>query len=151
MEKVHNSVPSMSARMKSFLLFRREPPPIFNKPIDMNICPHHQTIRILYGVLLALLLSVATPIVVLRAMTTSFIEDFRMQGFVFETTEPDGGPGVQLIMAALPRRLYYVPAKISLVAAVVSILLCFAHLGFITSDWKTGKRVCCSIIHDKAA
>lgn len=74
-------------------------------------------------------------------MTYSFIEDNRSMGFVFETTEKDGEQGVSVVMAALPRMLYHAPAKLALVAAVISTFLGAAHLGFVGVDWKAGKRV----------
>jgi hypothetical protein len=77
----------------------------------------------------------------LKAMTYSFIEDNRMMGFDFETTENDGDPGETIVMAALPKMLFPVPAKLALVAAAISIFLSVAHLGFVGVDWKSGKRV----------
>lgn len=89
---------------------------------------------------LTLLLLIAIPVVVLEALSYSFVEDNRSQGFIFETTERDGAPGVEVIMAALPRRLQEAPSKMALVAAVLSIFLCAAHLGFVGLDWNSGKR-----------
>lgn len=136
-----SNIPILSERINSLLHIHSDVPPVFNKPIDTTTCPHHRLSRTLYAISLILLIVLAIPVIVLRAITSSFIEDNRMQGFIFETTEPDGGPGMQLVMAALPRMLYHAPAKIALVAAVVSIFLCAAHLGFVGTDWKTGKRV----------
>jgi hypothetical protein len=85
----------------------------------------------------------------LKAVTYSFIEDNRMMGFDFDTTEEDGEPGETIVMAALPKMLYPVPAKLALVAAAISIFLSVAHLGFVGTDWKSGKRVRAALHHDR--
>jgi hypothetical protein len=141
MKKVAFNLPPIADKVTSLLRPRKEPSQVFNKPLNTTACPHHRIARILYAVFLALLILIAIPVVALRAITYSFIEDNRMQGFVFETTEEDGEPGVQVVMAALPRMLYHVPAKIALIAAVISIFLGVAHLIFVCADWKSGKRV----------
>lgn len=97
--------------------------------------------RILYIIFLPLLILISIPVITLKAKTYGFIEDNRDQGFMFETTERDGEAGITVVMAALPRLLYHAPAKLALVAAVLSIFLGATHLGFVAIDWKTGKRV----------
>lgn len=64
-----------------------------------------------------------------------------MMGFSFQTTEKNGDPGEAIIMAALPRMLYAVPAKLAIIAGTVGICLAAAHLGFVCTDWKKGNRV----------
>ncbi|KAH8730320.1 hypothetical protein GQ44DRAFT_701166 [Phaeosphaeriaceae sp. PMI808] len=73
-------------------------------------------------------------------MTYNFIEENHDRGFVFETTEPDGEPGISVIMAALPKMLHQAPAKLALVASVISVCLGLAHLGLVAIDWKSGNR-----------
>lgn len=75
-------------------------------------------------------------------MTYTFLDTNVETGFMFQTTEDDGSPGPQIVMAALPRMLFLTPAKIALVAALMSIFSAAAHLGFVAVDWKEGKRVC---------
>ncbi|KAL6706128.1 hypothetical protein ACN47E_006044 [Coniothyrium glycines] len=133
-------MPTIARRLASLLRPKTDPSPIVNKPPNTNACPHHRMARILYAVMLTLLITIAIPIVVLRVLTSSFMEDNRMQGFVFDTTESDGEPSMKFVMAALPRMLYQVPTKLALVAAVLSIFLYGAHLGFVGTDWKSGKR-----------
>jgi hypothetical protein len=116
-------------------------PETFNRPINTTSCPHHRLSRILYVVLLPLLILISIPVVTLKALTYSFTEDNRDQGFMFESTEKDGEPGASIIMAALPKMLNRGPVKLALIAAVLSILLASAHLGFVVSDWKSGKKV----------
>lgn len=94
----------------------------------------------LYAVFLPLLIMLSVPVVVLKSMTYSFIEDNRDTGFMFDTTEWDGETGQTLVLAALPKMLYHAPAKLSLVAAVLSICLGTAHLGFVGVDWRKPKQ-----------
>jgi len=83
----------------------------------------------------------AISVIILKAVTYSFIEDNRMMGFNLETTRRNGEPGEEIIMAALPKRLYYVPAKLAIIAGAISLCHGAAHLGFVITDWKSGKRV----------
>jgi hypothetical protein len=95
----------------------------------------------LYSVFLSLLLIIAIPVITLKALTYSFIEDNRRTGFTFQTTRKDGESGDAIIMAALPRMLYAIPAKLAIIAATLSICLAAAHIGLVVTDWKMGKRV----------
>ncbi|KAH7371484.1 hypothetical protein BKA66DRAFT_182534 [Pyrenochaeta sp. MPI-SDFR-AT-0127] len=139
MKKVAFNIPTIASKVPSLFKRRKDAPPMFNQPFD-NVCPHYRISRILYAVFLALLISISIPVIILKAMTYSFIEDNRNTGFIFETTENDGEQGISVIMAALPRMLYHAPAKLALIAAVLSIFLGAAHLGFVGVDWKGGKR-----------
>ncbi|KAF2845731.1 hypothetical protein T440DRAFT_493157 [Plenodomus tracheiphilus IPT5] len=145
MAQVSFSVPPVTNKFSSLLHPRKDISttqisPVFNKPINTSACPHHRLARILYLISLALLLLMAIPVVLLEALSYSFVEDNRSQGFMFETTERDGAPGVEVVMAALPRMLQQAPAKMALVAAVLTILLSTAHMGFVGFDWNHGKR-----------
>ncbi|KAF1849629.1 uncharacterized protein K460DRAFT_298227 [Cucurbitaria berberidis CBS 394.84] len=139
MRKVEFSLPSIAGKATSLFQPRKDASPMFNRPLD-SACPHHRIARILYATFLTLLILISIPVVALKAMTYSFIEDNRMMGFMFETTERDGRESISVVMAALPRMLYHAPAKLALVAAVISIFLGAAHLGFVGVDWKNGKR-----------
>jgi hypothetical protein len=141
MKKVEFSLPPIAEKVTSIFHPRKNGSPVFNQPLNTSSCPHHRISRLLYSIFLTLLLIIAIPVITLKAMTHSFIEDNRMMGFNFETTEKDGEPGVMIVMAALPKMLYPVPAKLALVASAISILLGVAHLGFVSTDWKNGKRV----------
>jgi hypothetical protein len=140
MKKVDFKLPPMADKVTSLFHPRRKASPVFNKPLADG-CPHHRLSRILYAVFLPFLIFISVPVVLLKAMTYSFIEDNRDTGFMFETTERDGSTGETLVMAALPRMLYHAPAKLALVAAVLSIALGAAHLGFVAVDWRSAKRV----------
>lgn len=97
--------------------------------------------RMLFAVTLSFLVAIAIPMVTLKALTYSFIEENRDTGFMFQTTEEDGSTGTPIILAALPRMLHHAPAKLALVAAVLCIFAGVSHLGFVIVDWKDGKRV----------
>lgn len=142
MRKVEFTLPSIAGKATSLFQPRKDasPSPMFNRPLN-SASPHHSIARILYAIFLTLLVLISIPLVTFKAMTYSFIEDNRSQGFMFEATERKGNESVSIVMAALPRMLYQAPAKFTLVAAVISIFLGVAHLGFICEDWKTGKRV----------
>lgn len=142
MRKVEFSLPSIAGKATS-LFHPHKDSPMFNRPID-SASPHHRLSRILYAISLTLLILISIPVITLKAMTYSFIEDNRKSGFMFETTEMDGDQPVAVVMAALPRMLYHAPAKLALVAAVISIFLSAAHLALVIVDWKLGKRVCTS-------
>jgi len=141
MKKVEFKLPPIADKVTSLFQPHKNESPMFNKPMASG-CPHHRLSRILYAVFLPVLILISIPVVTLKAMTYSFIEDNRDMGFMFETTERDGEAGETVVMAALPRMLYHAPAKLALVAAVLSICLSAAHLGFVAVDWKTPKRVC---------
>jgi hypothetical protein len=140
MKNIDLKLPPIAVKVTSLFQPQKKEAPMFNRPLD-NACPHHRISRILYAISLSLLVGISIPVVTLKALTYAFAEDNRNTGFVFETTEEDGGPGMSVIMAALPRKLHHVPAKIALIAAVLSIFSGLAHLGFVIVDWKTGKRV----------
>jgi hypothetical protein len=140
MKKVNFNLPPIADKVTSLFHTQKKADPMFNRPLASG-CPHHRLSRILYAVSLLLLIMLAMPVIVLKALSYSFLEDNRNMGFVFETTEDAGEPGMSVVMAALPRMLHDAPAKLALVAAVVSIAIGVAHLGFTFVDWKDGKRV----------
>lgn len=142
MGKVDFKLPPVAVKVTSLFRSRKDASNVFNQPLNTSACPHHRIARILYTVCLTVLLMIAIPVITLKALTYSFIEDNRMQGFVFQTTEKDEETGIEVVLAALPRMLQVAPAKIALVAAVLSIFLSATHLGFVCSDWRSGKRVC---------
>lgn len=115
--------------------------PVFNKPLNTNSCPHHRKSRLLHSVLLILLLAMAITLVTLKAATYDFVEDNRMTGFTFEAPRNSSNTGEAIVMGALPRKLYTVPTKLAIIAAVIPISIATAHLGFVIVDWKSGKRV----------
>jgi hypothetical protein len=145
MTKVDFKLPSIAVKVTSIFQSPKKDAPMFNKPLASG-CPHHRISRTLYAIALSLLVATAIPVVTLKALTYSFIEENRDTGFVFETTEAEGGPGMSVVMAALPRQLHHVPAKLALVAAVLSIFSGLAHLGFVVVDWKNGNRVCAHFV-----
>jgi hypothetical protein len=142
MKKVDFKLPPIAVKIKTLLQPQKKssPVPMFNQPLPSG-CPHHRMSRILFAVSLSLLIAVAIPVITLKAITYSFLDMNQDTGFIFETTEEDGGAGMKIVMAALPRMLFLTPAKIALVAAVLSIFSAMAHLGFVVVDWKDGKRV----------
>ncbi|OAK95689.1 hypothetical protein IQ06DRAFT_231099 [Phaeosphaeriaceae sp. SRC1lsM3a] len=139
MKKVEFKLPPIADKVTSMFQPQKKPVPMFNQPLPSG-CPHHRMSRILYAVVLSVLLAIAIPMVTLKALTYSFIEENRDTGFMFETTEEDGSAGISIILAALPRMLHHVPAKLALVAAVLCIFSGVAHLGFVIVDWRDGKR-----------
>lgn len=141
MTKVKFALPPAAGKVTSLFHSKKDTPPVFNQPLNTSSCPHHRIARLLYSIFLSLLLIIAIPVITLKALTYSFIEDNRMMGFTFQTTRKSGEPGEAIIMAALPRMLYAVPAKLAIIAATVSICLAAAHLGFVGTDWNMGKRV----------
>jgi hypothetical protein len=141
MTKVKFTLPPAAGKVTSLFNTKKVDTPVFNQPLNTTSCPHHRIARLLYSIFLSLLLVIAVPVITLKALTYSFIEDNRMMGFTFQTTQKNGEPGDAIIMAALPRMLYAVPAKLAIIAATVSICLAAAHLGFVGTDWKMGKRV----------
>lgn len=146
MTRVTFNVPPVTSKISSLLHLHRDNSstkvnPVFNKPINTTSCPHHRLARVFYLASLTLLFFIAIPVVALEARSYSFVEDNQSQGFIFETTERDDAPGVEVIMAALPRRLQQAPAKMALIAAVLSIFISAAHLIFLGLDWKNGKRI----------
>jgi hypothetical protein len=128
-------------KVKSLFHARKDASPMFNQPLNTTSCPHHRISRVLYSILLSLLIGIAIPVIALKTITYIFIEDNRETGFMFDTRERDGQPVVQTVMAALPQMLYTMPAKLTLIAAAISLVLATAHLGFVGVDWKKGKRV----------
>ncbi|KAF2261433.1 hypothetical protein CC78DRAFT_619396 [Lojkania enalia] len=122
-------MPSMKPRMTN--LFKREP--VFNRPVCTE--RRYRVARILYVVFLSSLVALSIAVVVLKAMTIAFIEENKGIGFMFETSSSGS-----TLLAALPRMLYVAPAKISIVAAVISIFIGTAHLAFVVRDWKDGKK-----------
>ncbi|CAN9248330.1 unnamed protein product [Alternaria alternata] len=140
MTKVNFTIPPAADKVTSLFHSKKHVPPVFNQPLNTSSCPHHRIARLLYSVFLSLLLIIAIPVITLKALTYSFIEDNRRTGFTFQTTRKDGEPGDAIIMAALPRMLYAIPAKLAIIAATLSICLAAAHLGLVVTDWKMGKR-----------
>ncbi|KAI4641147.1 hypothetical protein J4E93_008025 [Alternaria ventricosa] len=143
MTKVKFSLPPAADKVTALFHTKQikdDDPPVFNQPLNTSSCPHHRIARLLYSVSLALLLLIAVPVIALKALTYSFIEDNRVTGFEYQTTRRNGDPGESIIMAALPRMLYAVPAKLAIIAGTVSICLATAHLGFVATDWKKGNR-----------
>ncbi|KNG43989.1 hypothetical protein DDE82_000186 [Stemphylium lycopersici] len=140
MGKVNFHLPPITGKVKFLSHPKTSVPPVFNQPLNINSCPHHRLARLLYGIFLAILFIMAIPVIILKAVTYSFIEDNRMMGFNFETTRKNGEPGEEVIMAALPERLYSVPAKLAIIAGAISLCIGAAHLGFVITDWKSGKR-----------
>jgi hypothetical protein len=139
MTKVEFSMDSITSKV---FPTKKEKAPVFNRPFG-DLCPHYRISRIVYLVALSSLILISVPVIALKAMTYSFIEDNRSMGFVFQTEGKDGEEGVSLVMAALPKNLHHAPAKLVLVAAVLTVFLAAAHLGFVAVDWRTGKKVCC--------
>ncbi|KAI4644118.1 uncharacterized protein J4E78_009702 [Alternaria triticimaculans] len=143
MTKVKFTLPPAADKVTSLFhtkQIKEDDPPVFNQPLNTSSCPHHRIARLLYSISLSLLLIIAVPVIALKALTYSFVEDNRMTGFEFQTTRRNGDPGEAIIMAALPRMLYAVPAKLAIIAGTVSICLAAAHLGFVFTDWKKGNR-----------
>ena len=142
MKKVDFKLPPVAVKVKSILKPHKKPTPVpmFNQPLPSG-CPHHRRSRILFAISLSLLIAITIPVISLKAVTYSFLDTNIQTGFMFQTTEDDGSPGPQIVMAALPRMLFLTPAKIALVAALMSIFSAAAHLGFVAVDWKEGKRV----------
>jgi hypothetical protein len=143
MKKVDFKLPPVAVKVKSILKPHKKPAPVpmFNQPLPSG-CPHHRRSRILFAISLSLLIAITIPVISLKAVTYTFLDTNVETGFMFETTEDDRSPGPKIVMAALPRMLFLTPAKIALVAALMSIFSAVAHLGFVAVDWKEGKRVC---------
>lgn len=110
------------------------PKPVFNQPVATD--RRYHIARAAYGIFLVLLVIFAAATIGLKATTINFTEDNRNTGFVFDTGEPE-----TVIMAALPRQLYTAPAKIAMVAGVVSVFVGVGHAAFVFMDWKVGKKV----------
>lgn len=140
MKKVDFKMPSMTDHVAALFQPRKKASPMFNRPMG-NVCPHHRVSRVLHTVFLSLLVVISILVIALKAMTYNFIESNREKGFIFETTELDGDEGVSITMAALPRMLFHTPAKLALIAAVISTFLGIAHLTCVAVDWRSGKRV----------
>jgi hypothetical protein len=143
MKKVDFKLPPISVQVKALFESKKKsaPVPMFNQPLPSG-CPHHRMSRILFAISLSLLVAISIPVITLKIMNYTFIDTNHDMGFIFETTEDDGGAGMKVVMAALPRMLYLTPQKITLIAAVSSIFTCIGHLGFVIVDWKDGRRVC---------
>jgi hypothetical protein len=143
MKKVDFRLPPISVQVKALFESKKKstPVPMFNQPLPSG-CPHHRVSRILFAISLSLLIGISIPVITLKIMSYTFIDTNQDMGFTFETTEDDGGAGIKLVMAALPRMLYLTPHKITLIAAVLSIFTGIGHLGFVLVDWKDGRRVC---------
>lgn len=110
-----------------------KPKPVFNQPVATD--RRYHIARAAYGVLLVLLVILAAATIGLKATTINFIEDNRNTGFVFDTGEPE-----TVIMAALPRLLYTAPAKIEMVAGIISVSIGVGHAAFVFMNWKEGKK-----------
>jgi len=108
--------------------------PVFNQPVYTE--RRYHVTRALYAILLTLLATIAASVIALKAMTVNFIEDNRDTGFEFKTDDGDS-----VVIAALPKLLYTAPAKLALVAGATSIFVGIAHLAFVVTDWKEGKKV----------
>jgi hypothetical protein len=134
MKKFEFSFPSMADKVTSLFHPHKDASPLFNQPLNTNSCPHHRISRLFYSIFLTTLLIIAIPDITLKAITYSFIEDYRMMGFAFETIEQDGEPGEEIVMAALPKMLYSIPAKLVLIAAAICVFLGSAHLGIVSMD-----------------
>ncbi|KAL5413865.1 hypothetical protein PMIN03_003545 [Paraphaeosphaeria minitans] len=109
--------------------------PMFNQPVHTE--KRHHVTRIIYALLLSLLVIIAASIIGLNIVTVNFTEDNRDTGFEFETDNPNEA----VILAALPRMLYTAPAKLALIAGVISVFVGATHLAFVFTDWKLGKKV----------
>ncbi|KAF2709246.1 hypothetical protein K504DRAFT_467218 [Pleomassaria siparia CBS 279.74] len=120
---------AISEKLTSIL----KPKPVFNKPLDTE--RQHHISRIFYAIFLSLFITLSVVVIGLKAITLTFIEDNRDTGFEFMTGESES-----ILFAALPRQLYTAPAKLALIAAVISIFVGVGHMGFLVADWKTGKR-----------
>jgi hypothetical protein len=144
MKEVNFKMPSTSDKIKS--IFRtRKASQMFNRPMG-DICPHHRISRVLYTIFLSLLIAISILVITLKAMTYNFIESNRKKGFRFKTTELDGDEGITIVLAALPRMLFHTPAKLAIIAAVISTFLGIAHLICVATDWRSGKRVGTSLV-----
>jgi hypothetical protein len=141
MKKVEFKLPPIADKVTSLFQQDKDASPMFNKPMASG-CPHHRKARLFYAVFLSVLISISIPVIVLKAITYSFIEENRDRGFIFQTTEKDGDVGETVVMAALPQMLYHAPAKLALVAAVLSTFVGASHLALVVVDWRSGKRVC---------
>lgn len=141
MEKAKLALAPVVAKVTSLFPTKKDAPPVFNKPINTNSCPHHRMSRLLYSIFLTMLFAISITVVTLKAKSYSFIEDNRMTGFDFEMAAGAGLPAQEIVVATLPRRLYATPAKLAIVSAAMSILIAVAHLGFVVTDWKKGDRV----------
>ncbi|KAF9738567.1 hypothetical protein PMIN02_005887 [Paraphaeosphaeria minitans] len=108
--------------------------PMFNQPVHTE--KRHHVTRIIYALLLSLLVIIAASIIGLNVVTVNFTEDNRDTGFEFETDNPNEA----VILAALPRMLYTAPAKLALIAGVISVFVGATHLAFVFTDWKLGKK-----------
>ncbi|KAF2796470.1 hypothetical protein K505DRAFT_347916 [Melanomma pulvis-pyrius CBS 109.77] len=124
-------MPSVKLSEKLFTFLK--PKPVFNQPVNTE--RQHHISRVLYLLLLSLFVGISVAVIGIKAMTLSFIEDNSDTGFVFDT-----GDSEPMILAALPRQLYTVPAKLTLVAAVLSIFVALGHMLYLIIDWKSGQR-----------
>ncbi|KAF1995065.1 hypothetical protein P154DRAFT_474950 [Amniculicola lignicola CBS 123094] len=91
----------------------------------------------LFTVLLSKLVLLSTAVIALKAMTLTFIEDNINTAFSFDTGDGDPNPTA---LAALPKELYDMPAKLAMIASVISIFVAVGHLVFICKDWKKGEK-----------
>jgi len=142
MKKPDIKMPSfkISEKLSSFLKPKPVFTKVFNKPLDTE--HQHHISRVLYAVLLSLFIGLSIAVIGLKALTLSFIEDNGDTGFSFETGEPE-----PTTLAALPKKLYTAPAKLALIAGVLSVFVGLGHLVYLVIDWKTGRRVRSSPFH----
>ncbi|CAE7193832.1 hypothetical protein PTT_11077 [Pyrenophora teres f. teres 0-1] len=140
MDKVKLTITPVAAKITSLLPTKKDASPVFNKPVNTNSCPHHRMSRLLYSIFLTMLFAISITVVTFKAKSYSFIEDNRMTGFDFQMSEGAGQPAQEIVVATLPRRMYAIPAKLTIISAAMSILIAAAHLGFVVTDWKKGDR-----------
>jgi len=141
MDKVKLTIAPVATKVKSLFPTKKDDSPLFDKPINTNLYPHHRMSRLLYSIFLTMLFVMSIAVIALKAKSYSFIEDNRMTGFDFQMSAGAGEPAQEIVVATLPRRMYAIPAKLTIISAAISILIAAAHLGFVVTDWKTGDRV----------
>lgn len=131
MKKPEFKMPAVLGKLST----KFKPKPVFNQPVRTE--RRYHIARALYAFFLVLLVMIAASTIGLKAMTINFIEDNRDTGFEFQTEDPQ-----PTLMAALPRQLYTGPAKLALVAGVISVFVGIGHAAFVFLDWHHGHKVC---------
>ncbi|KAF2184496.1 hypothetical protein K469DRAFT_667116 [Zopfia rhizophila CBS 207.26] len=111
-----------------------KPKPVFNRPVCTE--KRARVSHTLFLSLLSTLVLVSTAVIGLKATTIDFIEVNKNKGFMFITGDPE-----PTILGALPRKLYEAPAKLAIVAGVISIFTAGGHIAFIARGWKDSKKV----------
>lgn len=134
MKKPEFKMPSVKLPEKLSSILKSKSQPVFNRPVCTE--RQYRVSRAIYITLLTLMVGVSMAVIGLKAMTLVFIEDNNDTGFMFETGDPE-----PTLLAALPRQLYTAPAKLALVAAVMSLCIGVVHSAFVILDWKDGKKV----------